>query len=81
MTARSRDVREEIKGPPTKAPEQAIQGFVRKDGAGLDRRRAGAERPQEGRFLRRPDREWPGRAAKRSSRDIHAGHHSQFPLA
>ncbi|NMG38839.1 glycine--tRNA ligase subunit beta [Chelativorans sp. ZYF759] len=32
VTARSKDVREEIKGPPTKAPEQAIQGFVRKTG-------------------------------------------------
>lgn len=32
VTARSRDVREEIKGPPTKAPEQAVQGFLRKAG-------------------------------------------------
>ncbi len=32
LTARSRDVREEIKGPSTKAPEQAIQGFLRKAG-------------------------------------------------
>lgn len=32
VTARSRDVREEIKGPPTSAPEQAIQGFMRKAG-------------------------------------------------
>ncbi|HEV7254818.1 MAG TPA: glycine--tRNA ligase subunit beta [Mesorhizobium sp.] len=32
VTARSRDVREEIKGPSTKAPEQAIQGFLRKAG-------------------------------------------------
>ena len=32
LTARSRDVREEIKGPPVKAPEQAVQGFLRKVG-------------------------------------------------
>ena len=32
VTARSKDVREEIKGPSTSAPEQAIQGFLRKAG-------------------------------------------------
>lgn len=32
LTARSKDVREEIKGPPVKAPEQAVQGFLRKVG-------------------------------------------------
>jgi glycyl-tRNA synthetase beta chain len=32
LTARSKDVQEEIKGPPTKAPEQAVQGFLRKAG-------------------------------------------------
>ncbi|MFE0013599.1 glycine--tRNA ligase subunit beta [Mesorhizobium sp. NPDC059054] len=32
LTARSKDVHEEIKGPSTKAPEQAIQGFLRKAG-------------------------------------------------
>ncbi|MBN9072646.1 MAG: glycine--tRNA ligase subunit beta [Rhizobiales bacterium] len=32
LTARSRDVREERKGPSTKAPEQAIQGFLRAAG-------------------------------------------------
>ena len=32
LTARSRDVREEIKGPSTKAPPQAIEGFLRKAG-------------------------------------------------
>ena len=32
LTARSRDVHEEIKGPSTKAPEQAVQGFLRKAG-------------------------------------------------
>lgn len=33
LTARSKDIREERKGPSTKAPEAAIQGFLR--GAGL----------------------------------------------
>ena len=32
VTARSKDVREEIKGPSTKAPPQAIEGFLRKAG-------------------------------------------------
>ncbi|RWL44786.1 MAG: glycine--tRNA ligase subunit beta [Mesorhizobium sp.] len=32
LTARSKDVREEIKGPSTTAPEQAVQGFLRKAG-------------------------------------------------
>jgi len=32
LTARSKDVREEIKGPSTKAPPQAIEGFLRKAG-------------------------------------------------
>jgi glycyl-tRNA synthetase beta chain len=32
LTARSKDVREEVKGPSTSAPEQAIQGFLRKAG-------------------------------------------------
>ena len=32
LTARSRDVHEEIKGPSTAAPEQAVQGFLRKAG-------------------------------------------------
>ncbi len=32
LTARSKDVRDEIRGPSTKAPEQAVQGFLRKAG-------------------------------------------------
>ncbi|SFI36605.1 glycyl-tRNA synthetase beta chain [Aquamicrobium aerolatum DSM 21857] len=32
LTARSKDVRDEIKGPSTSAPEQAVQGFLRKAG-------------------------------------------------
>ncbi|GLS37731.1 glycine--tRNA ligase beta subunit [Mesorhizobium tianshanense] len=32
VSARSKDISEEIKGPSTKAPEQAIQGFLRKAG-------------------------------------------------
>ena len=32
LTARSKDVHEEIKGPSTSAPEQAVQGFLRKSG-------------------------------------------------
>ncbi|MER8991737.1 glycine--tRNA ligase subunit beta [Mesorhizobium sp. M0074] len=32
LTARSKDISEEIKGPSTKAPEAAVQGFLRKAG-------------------------------------------------
>jgi glycyl-tRNA synthetase beta chain len=32
LTARSKDVHEEIKGPSTKAPQQAVDGFLRKAG-------------------------------------------------
>ncbi|UVC14771.1 glycine--tRNA ligase subunit beta [Mesorhizobium onobrychidis] len=32
VTARSKDISEEIKGPSTNAPEQAVQGFLRKAG-------------------------------------------------
>lgn len=32
LTVRSKDIREEIKGPSTAAPEQAVQGFLRKAG-------------------------------------------------
>ena len=32
LTARSKDVHEEIKGPSTKAPPQAVEGFLRKAG-------------------------------------------------
>ncbi|TGQ68544.1 glycine--tRNA ligase subunit beta [Mesorhizobium sp. M00.F.Ca.ET.186.01.1.1] len=32
LTARSKDIRDEIKGPSTTAPEQAVQGFLRKAG-------------------------------------------------
>ncbi|MGX5801259.1 glycine--tRNA ligase subunit beta [Bradyrhizobium sp. Arg314] len=32
LTARSKDIREEIKGPSTAAPKQAVQGFLRKAG-------------------------------------------------
>ncbi|MBD0416063.1 glycine--tRNA ligase subunit beta [Oryzicola mucosus] len=32
LTARSKDTHEDIKGPSTKAPDQAIQGFLRKAG-------------------------------------------------
>jgi glycyl-tRNA synthetase beta chain len=32
LTGRSKDVREEIKGPSVSAPEQAVQGFLRKAG-------------------------------------------------
>ena len=54
-------------GPADKGARAGDPGFCAQDGAGLDRRRAGAERPQEGRFLRRPDREGRAGRPKRSS--------------
>ena len=54
LTARSRDENEEIKGPSTKAPEQALAGFMRKAGLNDISEAHVPHRPQEGRFLRRP---------------------------
>lgn len=63
LTARSKDVREEIKGPSTKAPEQAIQGFLRKAGlASIDDAHVHAD-PKKGDFYIAHISK-PGRAAE-----------------
>lgn len=63
LTARSKDVREEIKGPSTKAPEQAIQGFLRKAGlASIDDAHVHAD-PKKGDFYVAHISK-PGRAAE-----------------
>ena len=50
VTSRSRDVREEIKGPPVKAPQQAVEGFLRKTGlASIDEAKIQAD-PKKGDF-------------------------------
>ena len=56
LPARSPDIREERKGPRVDAPEAAIKGFLKAAGlASVDRGRDA--RRQEGRLLRRADRE------------------------
>ncbi len=63
VTARSRDVTEERKGPSTKAPEQAIQGFLRSAGlASIDEAQVQSD-PKKGDFyIARITK--PGRAAE-----------------
>ncbi len=50
LTARSADLREEIKGPSTKAPEQAIAGFLRKAGLADISEAQVATDPKKGEF-------------------------------
>ena len=61
LTARSAEVREEVKGPSTKAPQQAIDGFLRKAGlADLSEAKVQSD-PKKGDFyvaiLQKPGRE------------------------
>ncbi|MEC9247065.1 MAG: glycine--tRNA ligase subunit beta [Pseudomonadota bacterium] len=78
VTARSRDVREERKGPRTDAPEKAIQGFLR--GAGLssiDEAEIQSD-PKKGDFYVAVI-EKPGRAAEEIVADIMPGIIRNFP--
>ena len=78
VTARSKDVREEIKGPPTSAPEQAIQGFMRKTGlASIDQAQVQTD-PKKGDFYVAV-MEKPGRAAEEIVADIMPGIIRDFP--
>ncbi|MGY6708626.1 MAG: glycine--tRNA ligase subunit beta [Rhizobiaceae bacterium] len=78
VTARSKDVREEIKGPPTKAPEQAIQGFMRKTGlASIEDAQVQTD-PKKGDFYVAVI-EKPGRAAEEIVADIMPGVIRDFP--
>jgi len=78
VTARSKDVREEIKGPPTKAPEQAIQGFMRKTGlASIEDAQIQSD-PKKGDFYVAMI-EKPGRAAEEIVADIMPGIIRNFP--
>ena len=63
LTARSKDVREEIKGPPVKAPEQAVQGFLRKAGLSSTDQLSVQTDPKKGDFYVAVV-ERPGRAAE-----------------
>ena len=78
VTARSKDVAEEIKGPSTTAPEQAIQGFLRKAGlASLDQAHVHTD-PKKGDFyvahIARP-----GRAAEEIVAGLMPGVIRNFP--
>ena len=66
VPVRQPDVKEEKKGPRVGAPEQAIAGFLKAAGLEVDRPGQGAAR-QEGRLLRRGDRE-AGQAGDRRDR-------------
>ncbi|MCJ8517583.1 glycyl-tRNA synthetase beta chain [Pseudorhizobium tarimense] len=78
LTARSADQREEIKGPSTKAPEQAVQGFLRKAGLSSVAEAQVVSDPKKGDFylavLSRP-----GRAAEEVIAAVMPGIIRNFP--
>ncbi|AXV14575.1 glycine--tRNA ligase subunit beta [Neorhizobium sp. SOG26] len=78
LTARSADQREEIKGPSTKAPEQAVQGFLRKAGLSSVSEAQVVSDPKKGDFyvavISRP-----GRAAEEIIADVMPGIIRTFP--
>jgi len=78
LTARSKDVREERKGPRTDAPEKAIEGFLR--GAGLSSVDEAEVRndPKKGDFLVAVI-EKPGRKAEEIIADTMPGIIQNFP--
>ena len=72
LTARSKDVKDEIKGPSTKAPEQAIAGFMRKAGLNDISEAHIHTDPKKGDFyLARISR--PGRSAEEIIADVMPG--------
>lgn len=78
LTARSKDIREERKGPSTKAPEQAIQGFLRSAGlSSIDEAHVHTD-PKKGDFyVAHISR--PGRAAEEIIADLMPGIIKAFP--
>ncbi len=69
LTARSADQREEIKGPSTKAPEQAIAGFLRKAGLSDVSEAQVVSDPKKGDFYV-ASLSKPGRAAEEIIADV-----------
>ena len=57
VPAKSPDISEERKGPRVNAPEQAIAGLPQVGGAHVDQGGAGRQGREEGRLLRRQDRQ------------------------
>ena len=69
LTARSRDVSDEIKGPSVSAPEQAIQGFLRKAGLSDIAQAHKHTDPKKGEFYVAHIKK-PGRAAEEIIADM-----------
>lgn len=78
LTARSADLREEIKGPSTKAPEQAIAGFLRKAGLADISEAQVATDPKKGEFYVAIVSK-TGRAAEEIIADVMPGIIRSFP--
>ncbi|CCF18185.1 glycine tRNA synthetase, beta subunit [Pseudorhizobium banfieldiae] len=78
LTARSADQREEIKGPSTKAPEQAVQGFLRKAGLSSVSEAQVVSDPKKGDFYVAVLSK-PGRAAEEIIADVMPGIIRNFP--
>jgi glycyl-tRNA synthetase beta chain len=78
LNARSADQREEIKGPSTKAPEQAIAGFLRKAGLSAVSEAQVATDAKKGDFYVAVVSK-PGRAAEEIIADVMPGIIRNFP--
>ena len=80
MPARQPDLKEERKGPRVGAPDRRDRRLPQGRGPRLDRRGHDPEGPQEGRLLRRADRE-AGPAGDRGDRRDAAGGRAHLPVA
>ncbi|RAZ92753.1 glycine--tRNA ligase subunit beta [Mesorhizobium hawassense] len=78
LTARSKDIREEIKGPSTTAPEQAVQGFLRKAGLSSVAEAHVHSDPKKGDFYVAHISK-PGRAAEEIIAELVPGIIKSFP--
>ncbi|MDX8445896.1 glycine--tRNA ligase subunit beta [Mesorhizobium captivum] len=78
LTARSKDIREEIKGPSTMAPEQAVQGFLRKAGLSSIAEAHVHSDPKKGDFYVAHISK-PGRAAEEIIAELVPGIIKNFP--
>ncbi|CDX55383.1 glycine tRNA synthetase, beta subunit [Mesorhizobium plurifarium] len=78
LTPRSKDIREEIKGPSTTAPEQAVQGFLRKAGLSSIAEAHVHSDPKKGDFYVAHISK-PGRAAEEIIAELVPGIIKSFP--
>ncbi|TPN47202.1 glycine--tRNA ligase subunit beta [Mesorhizobium sp. B1-1-7] len=78
LTARSKDISEEIKGPSTTAPEQAVQGFLRKAGLSSIAEAHVHSDPKKGDFYVAHISK-PGRAAEQIIAELVPGIIRNFP--